>query len=224
MAVFFCTVLFFPWAESHPRLKDFEHGNDFHSYNHGDRTLILATGETFDMLRASRSAWTILTATAMVVSLTFCLSASAEDRITGKAFATRSEVIAQHGMAATSQPLATQVAIDVLKKGGSAVDAAIAANACLGLMEPTGNGIGGDLFAIVWDNETQKLYDLNASGRSPQSLTLEHFQKEGITKIPSFGPLPVSVPGCVDGWFQLHGKFGKLRHSEAGVSDKLLKG
>ncbi|MDH5434242.1 MAG: gamma-glutamyltransferase, partial [Gammaproteobacteria bacterium] len=93
------------------------------------------------------------------------------DRITGNTFATRSEVIAQHGMVATSQPLATQIGLDILKKGGSAVDAAIAANAALGLMEPTGNGIGGDLYAIVWDNKSKKLYGLNASGRSPKGLT-----------------------------------------------------
>ncbi len=134
-----------------------------------------------------------------------------QDRMTGLAFATRSEVIAQHGMACTSQPLATQVAIDILKKGGSAVDAAIAANAMLGLVEPTGNGIGGDLFAIVWDAKTQKLYGLNASGRSPKSLTLKYFRDKGIKHIPALGPLPVSVPGCVDGWFELHGKFGKLK-------------
>jgi len=134
----------------------------------------------------------------------------AQDRVTGHSFATRSEVIAQHGMAATSQPLATQVAIDILKAGGSAVDAAIAANAVLGLVEPTGNGMGGDLFAIVWDAKSGKLHGLNASGRSPYDLTLEYFKKNNITKIPSFGPLPVSVPGCVDGWFELHGKFGKL--------------
>ncbi len=133
-----------------------------------------------------------------------------QDRVTGKPWATRSEVIAQHGMAATSQPLATQIALDVLKQGGSAVDAAIAANAALGLMEPTGCGIGGDLFAIVWDAETQQLYGLNASGRSPQSLTLKEFQKRGLSKIPAHGPLPVSVPGCVDGWFELHDRFGKL--------------
>lgn len=133
-----------------------------------------------------------------------------QDRVTGKPWATRSEVIAQHGMAATSQPLATQIALDVLKQGGSAVDAAIAANAALGLMEPTGCGIGGDLFAIVWDAETQQLYGLNASGRSPQSLTLEEFQKRGLKKIPSHGPLPISVPGTVDGWFELHNKFGTL--------------
>ena len=135
-----------------------------------------------------------------------------QDRITGKPFATRSEVIARSGIAATSQPLATQVALDILKSGGNAIDAAIAANATLGLMEPTGNGIGGDLFAIVWIEKDQKLYGLNASGRSPQSLTVEKLQEElGDRKsIPPLGPLPVSVPGCVDGWFELHEKFGQL--------------
>ncbi len=138
------------------------------------------------------------------------LPAGAADRVTGRAFATRSEVIAVHGMAATSQPLATQIALDVLKAGGSAVDAAIAANAALGLMEPTGNGIGGDLFAIVWDPETERLHGLNASGRSPRSLTLEEFERRGLERIPPYGVLPVSVPGCVDGWFELHGRFGAL--------------
>ena len=156
------------------------------------------------------SMWPLLILTALVLAP---LSAIARggDRITGKAFATRSEVIAKHGMAATSQPLATQVALDILKKGGSAVDAAIAANATLGLMEPTGNGIGGDLFAIVWDNKTKKLHGLNASGRSPYGLSLE--QLRGLCAsgtIPPHGPLPVTVPGTVDGWFELHGKFGKL--------------
>ncbi|MFT4637226.1 MAG: gamma-glutamyltranspeptidase/glutathione hydrolase [Verrucomicrobiales bacterium] len=131
------------------------------------------------------------------------------DRLTGKTFASRSEVIAKHGMAATSQPLATQIALDILKGGGNAIDAAIAANAALGLMEPTGNGIGGDLFAIVWHAETKKLYGLNASGRSPKSLTLSEFKKRSLTKIPKFGPLPVTVPGCVDGWFTLHDWFGR---------------
>jgi len=130
--------------------------------------------------------------------------------LTGKNFATRSEVIAQHGMACTSQPLATQTALDILKAGGNAVDAAIAANAVLGLVEPTGNGIGGDLFAIVWDAETKQLYGLNGSGRSPHSLKLEYFLENGYDKIPAYGPLPVSVPGCVDGWFSLHDRFGAL--------------
>jgi gamma-glutamyltranspeptidase / glutathione hydrolase len=132
------------------------------------------------------------------------------DRVTGRALASRSEVIAPHAMAATSQPLATQIALDILKAGGSAVDAAIAANAALGLMEPTGNGIGGDLFAIVWDAEKKELTGLNASGRAPQAMTLEYFQKNGIEKIPPFGPLPVSVPGAVDGWYELHGRYGRL--------------
>ena len=135
---------------------------------------------------------------------------SAQDRLTGKPFATRSEVIAQHGMACTSQPLATQVALDILKQGGNAIDAAIAANAVLGLVEPTGNGIGGDLFAIIWDSKTEQLYGLNASGRSPRSLTLDYFKENGLERIPSLGPLPVSVPGCVDGWFEMHKKFGTL--------------
>jgi len=132
------------------------------------------------------------------------------DRVTGRAHASRSEIIAPHGMAATSQPLATQIALDILKAGGSAVDAAIAANAALGLMEPTGCGIGGDLFAIIWDAEKEELVGLNASGRAPKAMTLEYFQKNGIDKIPPFGPLPVSVPGTVDGWFELHGRYGRL--------------
>ncbi len=145
-----------------------------------------------------------------LASALLCTSAMCADRVTGAAFATRAEVIATHGMAATSQPLATQIAIDVLKQGGSAVDAAIAADAALGLMEPVGAGVGGDLFAIVWDPKSGKLHGLNASGRSPKSLTLEHFQKQGLKHIPALGPLPVSVPGCVDGWFELHARFGKL--------------
>jgi len=138
----------------------------------------------------------------------------AQDRLSSLNFATRSEVIAEHGMACTSQPLATQVAIDVLQAGGSAIDAAIAANAMLGLVEPTGCGIGGDLFAIVWDVKTQQLYGFNGSGRSPQTLTLDYFLDNGYSKIPSTGPLPVSVPGAVDGWFQLHDRFGKLGMDE----------
>jgi gamma-glutamyltranspeptidase / glutathione hydrolase len=149
-----------------------------------------------------------------VLSILLTIQNSAQDRITGHSFATRSEVIAQHGMACTSQPLATQVAIDILKAGGSAVDAAIAANAVLGLVEPTGNGMGGDLFAIVWDAKTQKLHGLNASGRSPYDLTIDYFRENGFEKIPALGPLPVSVPGCVDGWFELHKKFGHLPMNE----------
>jgi len=139
---------------------------------------------------------------------------TSQDRVAGRGFATRSEVIARNGMAATSHPLATQVALDILKKGGNAFDAAIAANAVLGLMEPTGCGIGGDLFAIIWSAEKGKLYGLNASGRSPRSLTLEYFRENKIDRIPSYGPLSVSVPGCVDGWYEINGMFGKMAMSD----------
>lgn len=153
-----------------------------------------------------------LTVTIFLILIAFL--AIAQDRITGLNFATRSEVIAQNGMACTSQPLATQVALDILKAGGNAIDAAIAADAVLGLTEPTGSGIGGDIFAIVWDAKTQKLYGLNGSGRSPYELNLQYFKDKGYTKIPAFGPLSVSVPGCVDGWFELNKKFGRLKMDE----------
>ncbi|WP_262992047.1 gamma-glutamyltransferase [Alteromonas salexigens] len=145
-----------------------------------------------------------------LVALLWAGGAAAYDRITGEMFASRAEVLAQHGMAATSQPLATQAALNILRQGGNAIDAAIAANAVLGVVEPTGSGIGGDLFAIVWDAEKQALTGLNASGRSPKSLKKAHFAEQGMNKIPSFGPLPVSVPGAVDGWFELHEKYGSL--------------
>jgi gamma-glutamyltranspeptidase / glutathione hydrolase len=143
---------------------------------------------------------------------------AAGPRPSGSLVPTRSEVIATQGMAATSHPLVSQVALDVLKRGGTAVDAAIAANATMGLMEPTGNGVGGDLFAIVWDAKTKKLYGLNGSGRSPKSLTYEKLRAEleklGSKTIPRRGPLPVSVPGTVDGWFELHGRFGRIPMKE----------
>ena len=134
------------------------------------------------------------------------------DRYSGPGFATRAPVLATHGMAATAQPLATQIAIDVLKRGGSAVDAAIAANAALGLMEPVGCGIGGDLYAIVWDPKTGKLHGYNGSGRSPMGRSLEDLKRKlnGRTDMPSHGSLTVTVPGAVDGWFALHERFGKL--------------
>ncbi len=132
------------------------------------------------------------------------------DRVTGMPHASRSVVHAPHGMAATSQPLATQIAIDILKSGGSAIDAAIAANAALGLMEPTGCGIGGDLFAIVWDAKNGELTGLNASGRAPELMTIDYFRERGLDAIPPYGPLPVSVPGAVDGWFELHARYGRL--------------
>jgi len=146
----------------------------------------------------------------LVLALCNFVIATPQDRITGHAFATRSEVIARNGMAATSQPLATQVALDILKKGGNAIDAAIAANAVLGVVEPTGAGIGGDLFAMIWSADKGKLYGLNGSGRSPRSLKLEYFKDNGFEFIPSYGPLPVSVPGCVDAWYEMHDMFGRL--------------
>ncbi|WP_428818536.1 gamma-glutamyltransferase [Microbulbifer sp. MCCC 1A16149] len=162
-----------------------------------------------------KSGFSLTTAiVALAGTLSLVSSVNAYDRVNGEGFASRSPVLATRGMAATSQPLATQVALDILKKGGSAVDAAIAANAVQGLMEPTGNGIGGDLFAIVWSADDKKLHGLNASGRSPKSLPFSYFADNNLDKIPSHGPLPVSVPGAVDGWFELHDKFGKLPMAE----------
>jgi gamma-glutamyltranspeptidase/glutathione hydrolase len=137
-------------------------------------------------------------------------------RYTGEPFASRSPVLAREGMAATAQPLATAVAVDVLKRGGSAVDAAIAANAMLGLTEPSACGIGGDLFAIVWDPKTRRLHGYNGSGRSPRGLSYAELVKQlgSAGPIQPFTPLAVSVPGAVDGWYALHERFGKLPMSE----------
>src|SRR6188472_2303343 len=154
-----------------------------------------------------------------LVSLGSVLSLDAQiDRITGKNFATRSEVLATHGMVCTSVPAATEVGIEILKRGGSAVDAAIAANATLGLMEPVSNGVGGDLFAIVYSAKENKLYGINGSGRSPLGLSYNAMKSE-LAKlhnetIPPRGMLPISVPGCVDAWAELHKKFGKLKLSD----------
>lgn len=126
----------------------------------------------------------------------------------------RSVVVAKHGIVATSHPLAAQTGLDVLKRGGNAVDAAIATNAMLGVVEPMSCGIGGDLFVIYWDNKTRKLYGLNGSGRSPFALTREVFKKKGLTQIPENGPLSWSVPGCVDGWDVLRSRFGTRPLSE----------
>ena len=150
----------------------------------------------------------------ILTSLSLFSTLYPQDRITGELFSTRSEVIASNGMVATSHPLASQVGIDILKNGGNAIDAAIAANAAIGLMEPTGNGIGGDLFAIVWIEKEKKLYGLNASGRSPSNLDIDFFKTNNYSSIPAYGPLPVSVPGCVDGWFELNERFGSMKMSD----------
>lgn len=149
-----------------------------------------------------------------IALITLANIVTAQDRLTGETFTTRSEILARNGMAATSQPLATQAALDILKKGGSAMDAAIAANAVLGLVEPASCGIGGDIFAIVWSAEEKKLYGFNGSGRAPKSLSIDYFMDNGMKYVPFYGPLPVSVPGCVDGWFKLHEKFGQLSMKE----------
>jgi gamma-glutamyltranspeptidase/glutathione hydrolase len=132
------------------------------------------------------------------------------DRPEGRAFATRSVTYARNGLVSAAHPLAVQVGIDMLKAGGSAVDAAIAVNAALGFLEPTANGLGGDLFAIVWDPKTEKLYGLNASGRAPASLTIDKVPPEEDGTVPVYSVYSWTVPGCADGWFELHEKFGNL--------------
>ena len=162
----------------------------------------------------------LLAATPLSAQAQDATSKDQGDRYSGHPGASRSAVIAQNGMVATSHPLATQIALDVLKEGGSAVDAAIAGNAALGLLEPTGNGIGGDLFAIIWDPKTGKLHGLNASGRAPMGMTPKQFQKYVDSKplsardvagtVPDWGAASITVPGAVDGWFEMHNKFGTL--------------
>jgi len=136
------------------------------------------------------------------------------DRPSGPIYQSRSVVVAQHGMACTSDPRATAAAIAILENGGSAVDAAIAANAVLGVVEPMSCGIGGDLYAIHWDSHTGKISGLNASGRSPAKLNRQVFADQGIKEIPLYGPMSWSVPGCVAGWYDLHSKFGKKKMAE----------
>ncbi len=131
------------------------------------------------------------------------------DRPAGAIRGSRSEVVALNGIVAASQPLAAEVGLDVLKAGGNAIDAAIAANAMLGLVEPMSCGIGGDLFVIVWDAKSHRLYGLNASGRSPYAMSAELLKQRGLGSIPGSGPLAWSVPGCVDGWHQLLKRFGR---------------
>ena len=151
----------------------------------------------------------------LTISIFFIsLSCYSFDRITGLDFASRSEVLSTNGMAATSHPLATQAAITILQNGGSAIDAAIAANAVLGLVEPTGCGIGGDLFAIIWSADDSKLYGINSSGPAPKNISIQKLKNEGINIIPPYGPLPVTVPGAVAGWASLHKKFGKLEFKD----------
>ncbi|MBN2070092.1 MAG: gamma-glutamyltransferase [Candidatus Krumholzibacteriota bacterium] len=157
---------------------------------------------------------TVIPAAAFLFAAILPDDSSAFDRVSGRCDASRSEVICKNGMVCAAQPLAVQIGIDILKKGGNAFDAAIAVNAALGLMEPVSSGIGGDLFAIVWDSKTKRLYGLNASGRSPYLLNIDEVRKKGFSKIPYTGMLPQTVPGCVDGWFELHERFGSLSMKE----------
>lgn len=155
---------------------------------------------------------TVLIPVVLAFSVSLVWVVSAADRQTPAPYkAGRSVTIAPHGMVATSHPLAAQIGLDILKQGGNAIDAAIAVNAALGLMEPTSCGIGGDMFALVWDAKTQKLYGLNASGRAPYKATRDYFAQRRLKEIPVHGPLAWSVPGCVDGWETLRTRFGSLK-------------
>src|SRR6266581_2998071 len=138
------------------------------------------------------------------------MSARASIPATGRGLATRSVVYAEHGMVCAAQPLAVQAGLEILKAGGSAADAAIAMDACLGLMEPTSCGLGGDLFAILWDPKQSKVVGLNASGRAPLALTIAKVPPDTDGTIPLYTPYSWTVPGCCDGWFELHAKYGKL--------------
>src|SRR6187455_495083 len=146
--------------------------------------------------------------TGLLMALSIVPQTLAFDRSSPHPTQARSVVIARHGIVATSHPLAAQAGLDALKSGGNAADAAIAANAMLGVVEPMSCGIGGDLFVIYWDAKTQKLYGLNASGRSPYTLNRGVFKEKGLTQIPNDGPLSWSVPGCVSGWETLRARFG----------------
>src|SRR5690242_10571493 len=127
----------------------------------------------------------------------------------GRAGATRSPVLARHGMVCAAQPLAVETGVDVLRRGGTAVDAAIAVNACLALMEPTSCGLGGDLFAMIWDPRGPGLVGLNASGRAPAALAIERVTPDPDGTIPLRSPASWTVPGCVDGWFEAHARHGR---------------
>src|SRR5262245_10573547 len=145
----------------------------------------------------------------IMLPLSLSSLALAGDRNSPTAFKTgRSVTLAPNGMVATSHPLAAQIGLDILKGGGNAVDAAIATSAAMGLLEPMSCGIGGDLFAIVWDAKTKTLHGLHSNGRAPMKATREQFLKEGHREIPTLGPLSWSVPGCVDGWDELRRRFG----------------
>lgn len=139
----------------------------------------------------------------------FAIHGSAQERTQA-----RSMVISQQGIVATSQTLASQAGAQVLARGGSAMDAAIAANALMGVVEPMSNGLGGDLFAIYWEAATGRLTGINASGWAPQSLTIDYLKRQGLSAMPQQGIHSVTVPGCVQGWEKLHQRFGRRPWAE----------
>ncbi len=151
----------------------------------------------------------------LVATVSNVVAMATDNEIQLRPRSTRTEpAVARNGMIATSEPLAVETGLRILKQGGNAVDAAIAAGAMIGLTEPMSCGIGGDLFAIVWDAKTQKLYGLNASGRAPYAATIEEYRRRGHRYVPIRGPLSWTVPGCVDGWAELHRKFGSMPWAE----------
>ncbi len=161
--------------------------------------------------RSARSVRAVLHAGALAMSVLLHQSAAAHP---ARGAASRSVVHAPHGMVAAAQPLAVQAGVEVLRRGGTAVDAAIAVNACLGLMEPTANGLGGDLFAIVWDPKQKQVVGLNASGRAPFAISIDKVKPNDDGTIPLYDPASWTVPGCADGWFTLHERFGRLPMKE----------
>src|SRR6266545_945966 len=152
---------------------------------------------------------------ALAVVVALFMQQPAGDRPAGNKRGTRSVVMARNGVIATSQPLATAVGLRVLQSGGNAIDAAVTAAAVLSVVEPTMNGIGGDLFAIVYSAKDKKIHGLNASGRAPAAATVDEFKKRGLQKIPLRGELSVSVPGVVDGWSELLAKYGTRTMAQA---------
>src|SRR5882762_3351482 len=160
------------------------------------------------IMRVKRNAWMIA---AVVLSVTVLGEGSAKAQDRGQ---TRSMVVSKNGIVAAESPLAAQAGVRILESGGNAVDAAIAMNAMMGVVEPMMNGIGGDLFAIVYDAKANKLYGLNASGWAPAGLTIEFLQKQGLRDMPQKGINSVTVPGAVDGWQKLAEKFGRKKLSE----------
>src|SRR5262249_117687 len=146
---------------------------------------------------------------ALFIALTFSAQMQAQlERVQS-----RSMTISKHGIVATSQTLASAAGAKVLERGGSAADAAIAANAVIGVVEPMMGGVGGDLMVLYWDAKTKKVYGLNASGWAPNALTIDFLKSKGITNL-SAGIHASPVPGCVDGWAKLHKRFGRLAWAE----------